>query len=88
MKGQLVCYDRTQSKIVACSSSIQARDVKVAQYLAAAMANYQQGWTKTLSADILNDIWAQWSASRSYSPVRGRTWNEVDIVAYVSGTMD
>lgn len=89
LNGEVVCMDRSNNyAVVTCNTNYQKRDIYVAQYLAAAMANYQQGLVKTVDVEILQGIWKQWSASRSYSPVPGRTWSDQDIIAYLRGTMD
>lgn len=65
----------------------------VGMYLMAAYLNAQMGWTSFIKPAAVLAIWNEWQSTGAnsggyYTPTAGTRWNSVQIVTYLSGTMD
>jgi len=58
----------------------------VAKVLVAALLNANAGKTPTLGIQTIKDIWAEFSSTGSFSPSAGASWNEAELLDYLSTT--
>ena len=57
-------------------------------HLAAAYLNAIAGRTSFLTVAMLRTMWTEWQTNGYYSPTAGKRWDDSQIVAYLTGTMN
>jgi hypothetical protein len=60
---------------------------EVGAYVTAAILNARIGYTPVLTEDAVTRIWNEYSATGTYQPTIGVSWNGSQIVAYIKTTM-